>query len=182
VEQSFELILYLVRRDVLNYETCGVWDGTSGGKIHLPGLPDLGFDTPARFGGLGRYACADQLFLSSLAACLITTFLYFKRKLRFTPTHVEATVRAKIALVGGGGYRFSRIKAVLLVRSEKCDLMVARRCADLAVAYCHLTQTVGEIVPLSVKPQVTVRRLPSARGLPKKKTRHRSRLKGFASS
>jgi organic hydroperoxide reductase OsmC/OhrA len=161
------MILYLVRRDVLNYETCGVWDGTSGGKIHFPGLPDLGFDTPTRFGGLGRYACADQLFLSSLAACLITTFLYFKRKLRFTPIRLEATAKAKIALVGAQGYRFSSIKVVLQVRSQRSDLMVARRCADLAVAYCHLTQTIGEIVPVSVKSQVAVGRLPSARGLPK---------------
>ena len=161
------MMLYLVSRDVLNYEACGVWDGKSGGKIHLTGLPDLGFDTPAGFGGLGRYACADQLFLSSLAACLIATFLYFKSKLRFTPIHVEATVKAKITLVGGRGYRFSRIKAVLLVRSKKSDIMVARRCADLAVAYCHLTQTVGEVVPMSVKSQVTVRRRPSARGLTK---------------
>ena len=161
------MIPYLVNRDILNYEACGVWDGKSGGKIHLPGLPDLGFDAPARFGGVGRYACADQLFLSSLAGCLIATFLYFKRKLRFTPIHVEATVKAKITLVGGRGYRFSHIKAVLLVRSKKSDLMVARRCADLAVAYCHLTQTVGEVVPMSVKSQVTVRRRPSARGLTK---------------
>jgi organic hydroperoxide reductase OsmC/OhrA len=161
------MILYLVRRDILSYETCGVWDGTSGGTIHFPGLPDLGFDTPTRFGGLGRYACADQLFLSSLAACLITTFLYFKRKLRFTPIHVEATAKAKIALVGARGYRFSSVKVILLVRSKTCDLMVARRCADLAVAYCHLTQTVGEIVPVSVKSQVTAGRVPSARGLPK---------------
>jgi organic hydroperoxide reductase OsmC/OhrA len=158
----------LVSRDILYYETCGVWDGKSGGKIHLSGLPDLKFDTPPRFGGLGRYPCTDQLFLSSLAACLIATFLYFNRKLRFTPIHVEATVKGKVTLVGGRGYRFSRIKAVLWVRSKKSDLMVARRCANLAVAYCHLTQTVGEVVPMSVKSQVTVFRHPSARGLTKK--------------
>lgn len=155
----------MVSRDILYYETCGVWDGNSGGKIHLSGLPDLKFDTPARFGGLGRYPCADQLFLSSLAACLIATFLYFKRKLRFTPIHVEATVKAKITLVRGHGYRISHIKAILLVRSKKDDLMVARRCADLAVAYCHLTQTVGDGVPMSVKSQVRVRTRLSAQRL-----------------
>ena len=159
------MILYLVSRDILNYEACGVWDGKSGGKIHLPGLPDLGFDAPARFGGVGRYACADQLFLSSLAGCLIATFLYFKRKLRFTPIHVEATVKAKTTLVRGRGYRISHIKAILLVRSKKDDLMVARRCADLAVAYCHLTQTVGDVVPMSVKSQVRVRTRLSAQRL-----------------
>ncbi len=151
------MIRHLVGRGVLNYEVRGVWDHKTGRKIHLPPLPDLGFDTPIEFGGLGRYACADQLFLSSLAACLIATFLYFKRKLRFTPIHVEANVKAKIALVGSGGYRFSGIKALLLVRSRNGDLTVARRCADLAVAYCHLTQTVGEVVPMSVKSRVRVR-------------------------
>jgi organic hydroperoxide reductase OsmC/OhrA len=166
MEQSFEMILHLVSRDVLNYEACGVWDGKSGGKIHLTGLPDLGFDTPARFGGLERYACADQLFLSSLAACLIATFLYFKRKMRFSPVHVEAAVKAKITFMGGRGYRFSRIKAVLLVRSKKSELMVARRCADLAVDYCHLTRTIGEVVPITVRSQVIVHRRTS-RGVTK---------------
>jgi len=145
------MIRHLVSRGILDYEARGVWDHKTGGKIHLPDLQDLKFDTPTEFGGLGRYACADQLFLSSLAACLIATFLYFRRKLRFTPIRVEANVKAKIALVGGCGYQFSGVKTVLLVLSKKDDLAVARRCADLAVAYCHLTQTVGEVVPTSVK-------------------------------
>ncbi len=141
---------------ILHYEARGAWDHKTGGKIQLPGLRDLRFDTPTKFGGLGRYACADQLFLSSLAACLIATFLYFRRKLRFTPISVEANVKAKIALVGGRGYRFSGVKVVLLVLSKKDDLVLARRCADLAVAYCHLTRTVREVVPMSVKCQVRV--------------------------
>lgn len=148
------MIRHLVDPRILNYEARGVWDRKTGGKVHLPRLPELRFDTPVKFGGLGRYACADQLFLSSLAACLIATFLYFKRKLRFTPVRVEVNVKAKIALVGGRGYRFSGVKAVLFVLSKKDDLSVARRCAALAVAYCHLTQTVGEVVPMSVKSQV----------------------------
>jgi organic hydroperoxide reductase OsmC/OhrA len=140
----------LVGKNSLKYEARGVWDQKTGGEIRLPNLPDLKFDTPTMFGGLGRYACADQLFLSSLAACLIATFLYFKAKLRFTPIHLEVSVKAKIALAGGRGYRFSDIKAVLLISTKKDDLPVARRCAALAVAYCHLTQIVGEVAPLSV--------------------------------
>jgi len=154
------MIRRLASRDVIDYVARGVWDKKTGGKIHLPGLPDVRFDTPAKFGGLGRYACADQLFLSSLAACLIATFLYFKRKLRFTPLRVEANVKAKIALVGGSFYRFSGVKVVLLVSSRKDDIVVARRCADLAVAYCHLTQTVREAVPIVVKSQVRARQNP----------------------
>jgi len=115
------------------------------------------FDTPARFGGLERHACADQLFLSALAGCLIATFLYFKGKLRFTPIDVEADVKAKLALAGSHGYRFSGIKAVLFVRTTKADLTVARRCADLAVTYCHLTRTVGDVVPMTVRSQVRAR-------------------------
>jgi len=152
-----ERICHLAGRRTLKYETRGVWDQKTGGRLHLRDLPDLRFDTPVEFGGLGKYACADQLFLSSLAACLIATFLYFKRKLRFTPIHVQANVKADLALVGSSGYRFSGIKAVLLVRSKKGDLMIARRCADLAVAHCHLTQTVGGVVPTSVKSHVTAR-------------------------
>lgn len=159
---------HLVSRGILHYEARGVWDRKSGGKIYVPGLREVRFDTPPKFGGLGRYACADQLFLSSLAACLITTFLYFKRKLRFTPISVEANVKARIALVGGRGYRFSGIKADLLVFSKKDDLVVARRCADLAIAYCHLTQTVGEVVPMRVKSQVRVRSHHQTRRLTKR--------------
>jgi hypothetical protein len=66
-------------------------------------------------------------------------------------------VKAKIALVGSRGYRFSGVKAVLLVLSKKDDLVVARRCANLAVAYCHLTQTIREAVPIGIKCQVRAR-------------------------
>jgi hypothetical protein len=59
--------------------------------------------------------------------------------LRFTPIHVAANVKAKIALVGSGGYGSSGIEALFLVRSKKDDLTIARRCAHLALAYCHLT-------------------------------------------
>jgi len=147
----------LVGREIVHYRARGVWDRKTGGKILLPGLDDLKFDIPAEFGGLGRYTCADQLFLSSLAACLIATFLYFKSKLQFAPIHVEAGVKARIVLTRSHGYRFSDIKATLLVCSKRRDLRAARRCANLAVAYCHLTQTVGEAVPMSVKSQVRVR-------------------------
>ncbi len=147
----------MVRRDILQYKTSGVWDHKTGGRIHLPGLRDLEFDTPTRFGGLGRSACADQLFLSSLAACLIATFLHFRKKLRITPHRVQADVKATIRLVRDRGYRFSGIKCTLLVWSKRDELMVARRCADLAVAYCHLTKTVGEVVPMTLASRVTAR-------------------------
>lgn len=147
----------MVRLKVLNYEARGVWDRKTGGRIRFPGLPDVRFDTPASFGGLGAYACADQLFLSSLAACLMATFLYFGRRMRFRPVHVEANVRARIALAGRNAYRFSGIKIVLEVVSVKDDRVIAQRCADLAMAYCHLTKTVGEVVPMSVKARVRVR-------------------------
>jgi len=147
----------LAGRSVLKYEARGIWDQKTGGKIRLPNFPDLKFDTPTMFGGLGRYACADQLFISSLAACLIATFLYFKGKLQFTPIHLEADVKATIALAGGRGYRFSSVKAVLLVSARKDELPVARRCAALAVTYCHLTQMVGEAAPLSVTFRVRAR-------------------------
>jgi len=153
-QQSGQMMWHMTRRDVLHYEVRGLWDGRSGGKIRLPGLFDLRFDTPKAFGGLGRYACADQLFLSSLAACLIGTFLYFKGKMRFGPVHVEASVKARLVLAKDRGYRFSNIKAVLLVLSRKEDMIIAKRCGDLAVSYCHLTQTAGAILPLTVKSRV----------------------------
>jgi organic hydroperoxide reductase OsmC/OhrA len=153
----------LVRWGILHYEARGVWDRKSGGRIHLPGLPDLRFDTPVRFGGRGRYACADQFFLSSLAACLIGTFLYFKNKLRFNPVRLEVRASARLALVRDRGYRVSHVKADFRVESKKDDLMVARRCADLAIAYCHLTQTIGDAVPITVMPRVRVHKPLSAR-------------------
>lgn len=147
----------MASRKILRYGARAIWDRKTGGRIRLPGLPDLRFDTPARFGGLGRYACADQLFLSSLAACLTATFLHFQKKLRFTPVGVEANVKARFELVEGHGYRFSGIKAFLLVWSKKADLAVAQRCADLAVEYCHLTQTVANVVPVTVRSHVRAR-------------------------
>lgn len=157
MEQPPEVLQHLVRPKILNYEARGVWDRKTGGRIRFPGLPDVRFDTPVSFGGLGAHACADQLFLSSLAACLMATFLYYGRRMRFRPVHVEANVRARISLAGRDAYRFSGIKIALEVVSMKDDRVIARRCADLAMAYCHLTKTVAEVVPMSVKARVRVR-------------------------
>jgi len=82
------------------------WDGESGGEIDFKGSA-LRLDTPVEFGGKGRYPCPDQLLFSAVGGCLLTTFLYFQRKLSFRLDGLQITVGGDIDLDGPEGYRIN---------------------------------------------------------------------------
>ncbi|MEM1531521.1 MAG: OsmC family protein [Nitrososphaerota archaeon] len=102
---------------------------------------------PKDFGGLGRYPCPDEVFLSALGGCMITTFIYFQRRLGAKIDGMEVSVDGEVKL-DSGGYRITNIKIKLKVLAESPELEKVTRCAKLAIEYCHLTR--------SIKPAIAV--------------------------
>lgn len=84
----------------LEYQTHLSWDGKSGGEAKFTGHPPLSLDTPTEFGGGGRYPCPDELFFSAIGGCLLTTFLYFKRRAKLEIDDLHISVKGKVDLVG----------------------------------------------------------------------------------
>ncbi|MEM3527682.1 MAG: OsmC family protein [Candidatus Bathyarchaeia archaeon] len=125
------------------------WDGKTGGTVYIDGRPRLRLDMPVDFGGGGKYPCPDEIFLSSIAGCLLTTFLYFKAKLHVQVEKFEVSVEGILG-VRADGYEVERVDAHLFIESRDVDEANLRRCVELTRKYCHITRTLEKAFPIRI--------------------------------
>jgi len=138
----------------LRYGAVVRWDKESGGEVSCKEAVGFKVDMPTEFSGRGRYPCPDQVFLASIGGCLLTTFLYFKRRLDLEAEDVRVSVDGEVALVGAEGYRIEWVEAILHVKAKSGEGDLARRCAELARDYCHITRTIEKALPVRVYVEV----------------------------
>jgi uncharacterized OsmC-like protein len=139
----------------LRFQANLVWDGESGGEVSVGKFQGLKLDMPVEFGGNGRYPCPDELFLSAVAGCLLTTFLYFKKKMNVHVTGFRISISA--TLHGGReGYRLAGMEATIFAEAKKSNEPGLRRCIELARRYCHLTRTLEKAVPIKILDRIMV--------------------------
>jgi len=138
----------------LKYQIKLLWNGKSGGEVDFKGAT-LRLDTPVEFGGEGRYPCPDEFFFSAVGGCLLTTFLYFQRKLSLRLEDIQVTISGNVDLVGPEGYRITRIKAVLHIQTTEEEGAKAKECATLARDFCHITRTLEKVIPTEISAEVT---------------------------
>lgn len=141
-------------KDELEYRVEVTWDKETGGEADIEHFPALRLDIPVEFGGGGRYPCPDELFLSAVAGCLLTTFLYFKKvmKLHLEDFHVSA--KQTIEKPKQDGYRITGIDALISVKVKTQERRKAERCVELAKQYCHITRTLETAIPLRISTQI----------------------------
>ncbi len=132
----------------LIYEASISWDKKTGGTINTGKGFKVKFDIPKEFGGKETAACPDELFLSSIAACVLTTFLFYKEVLRLKLRDVKLHVRGRLMLVKNK-YRFREINIAVEILVKKDERNRAQRCFDLARETCNLTSLIHEIVPVN---------------------------------
>ncbi|RLI10785.1 hypothetical protein DRO42_00040 [Candidatus Bathyarchaeota archaeon] len=142
-------------KEHLSYQVNVDWDGASGGLVECENCGDLKLDMPCEFSGLERSPCPDQLFLAAIGGCLLTTFLHFKNRLNLDVEDVRITVSAEIDLKPSEGYRIGSVTAVMRIRADAEDAELARRCAELARDYCHITRSIEPSLPVDVAIEVT---------------------------
>ncbi|MEM3004864.1 MAG: OsmC family protein [Candidatus Bathyarchaeia archaeon] len=131
------------------YEERLIWDGESGGRVEVGKSMELRLDMPVEFGGRGRYPCPDELFLAGSAGCLLTTFLYFRKKLNLQMKHFEVLTSGKLSS-GPDGYRIARIEYRMNIKTNSSERTKARRCVELTKRYCHLTRILEKIIPIKI--------------------------------
>ncbi|MEM3065997.1 MAG: hypothetical protein QXI81_01505, partial [Nitrososphaerota archaeon] len=76
------------------------WDHSTGAEAFTKG-GSIRLDMPKDFGGLGRYPCPDEVFLSALGGCMITTFVYFQRRLGAKIDGIEVNIDGEVMLDSG---------------------------------------------------------------------------------
>ena len=140
----------------LEYNATVKWDGETGGTVSCENCEELTVDIPKEHGGLGRSACPDQLFLAALGGCLLNTFIHFATRFKADFRDVQVHVNAKLELTPEG-YRFTEASSVITVYADEEDTMMAERCADLAVEYCHITRSIEEAINLKVSHRIVAK-------------------------
>jgi len=129
------------------------WDGSTGGEVKFAKHPSLRFDIPESFGGRGAGYCPEELFLASIAACLVNTFAYLRPKLRLKAKSLRVEALDYV-MFKDGGYRVSEVRLKVKIEVEKGQAELARRCLGLAEEYCHITRSIKPCIPVYVEVEV----------------------------
>jgi organic hydroperoxide reductase OsmC/OhrA len=131
----------------LEYKITSDWNHETGGIVKA-GDYRVNFDTPPEYDGEGKAPCPDHLFLASLAGCIMNTFLSFKNRLNVETEDVKIEAGMDVVLHNRDGYRVEEIRLIIKIFTSEEQIRLNRKCAEMALSYCHLTKSISEAIPL----------------------------------
>ncbi len=134
----------------LVFEVNSTWDGETGGKITAKHGYELSFDMPTEWGGQSRSLCPDEIFLSSVAGCITTTFVYFCKKMKFTPLEFSLKVTGDVDFQPKiGAYRLTNINISGNLVTEEGKERIGEKCFEFATEFCHVTKSIDTCIPIN---------------------------------
>lgn len=132
----------------LKYSAEAEWNHNSGGTAKVDGFK-INFDTPQEHGGDEAAPCPDQLFMASLAGCIINTFNYYRGMLKADTLDLKVSVSSDIELTDTDGYRVTEISIKIQVWSTPDNHDINKKCAQRATEFCHLTKSIEKAIPIT---------------------------------
>lgn len=123
------------------------WSGDKIGVVGSPLLKSFSVSTSPEFGGPESEWSPEQLFLSAITSCFLSTYLVFVNKMKIENTGFECTATGQVEIVDGK-YKFTYIhiypKAFV---GNDIDVERARVAMEKAKKYCLISNSVNaEIV------------------------------------
>lgn len=143
----------MVLKNHLNYHATARWNHNTGGTAQLEGFTQ-NFDTPKEYGGEEEAPCPDQLFMASIAGCIINTFNYYRKMLNVDTKDLAVDVSSDIELIKIDGYRIREIRIKIHVWCSEGEQEMNLKCAERAKDYCHLTKSIEPAIPVNTTIQV----------------------------
>ena len=141
---------------VFTYRNRVEWKEGKLGKLVSEGKPEITFTIPKEFGGVEGFLSPEDLFLASINACVLTSFLYFSETFKLKILGYTSTAEGTIRKVGEP-FVFTevKIKPVIKVESEK-DREKAVKVMETAKKHCIVSRSVEEKVHVTIEPTITV--------------------------
>ncbi len=139
--------------EVYKYSVFVEWDGLTGGEART-NQHHLSFDMPKEFKGLGRSFCPDELLLSAVGGCLLTTFLHFKERFKLPLRKFRVDVRGEVKLMDEG-YRITSVEAKIEASAPEEEVERVKRFIELAKEYCHITRSLERCIAITVDVMVS---------------------------
>ena len=128
----------------LSFRADLAWNGRTGADVRLGDSSSLSIDMLPEFGGKGEGLCPDELFFASVGGCLLETFLFIQRKLRFNLVGLRVVVIGRVGHVYARGYELTSVKATIHVKTSSGSEAKAEECIRLTRSFCHLTRLIEE--------------------------------------
>lgn len=114
------------------------------------GIPTVMGDEPAPLGaGLGPSPV--QLLAAAVGNCLSDSLLFALRKFKQAPEPLHCDVRAEVGRNAEGRMRVLGIHATLTLGVPAAGLEHLDRVLDQFEAYCTVTQSVGQGIPIGIE-------------------------------
>ena len=131
------------------YEAEVEWTGERRGQLRSPNLPALEVAAPPEFQGHEGTWTPEHLYVASINACFMTTFLAIAENSKLEIVSFSAAARGKLEKVEGLGYQMTEIilKPRLVIRDSR-DLERAGRILVKAEKSCLISNSIKTVVKL----------------------------------
>ena len=121
------------------------------GDIALEGRPSLPISPPKVFGGQVDCYAPQELFVSSIAACTMSTFLGILRKMKQSIDSLDIEGLGVIEPNPEGGWHFTEIVVKLNIRASGEDAITKiSRAVQLTNKYCMVARAVSSPIRLEL--------------------------------
>jgi len=114
-----------------------------------PGIPNVMGDEPVPLGA-GQGPSPVQLLAAAVGNCLSDSLLFALRKFKQAPEPIRCDVHAEVGRNAEGRMRVLEINAVLTLGVPSASLAHLERVLDQFEAYCTVTQSVGQGIPVHI--------------------------------
>lgn len=113
-------------------------------------VPSLLADEPAPLGS-GQGPSPVQLLAAAVGNCLSDSLLFALRKFKQAPEPIQCDVHAEVGRNAQGRLRVLQMRAVLTLGVPAATLEHLERVLDTFEAYCTVTQSVGQGIPVAIE-------------------------------
>jgi organic hydroperoxide reductase OsmC/OhrA len=131
------------------YETTVAWTSERKGELHSPGLASLDIAAPPEFKGHAGLWTPEHLYVASVNACFMTTFLAIAEMSKFEFARFTCTATGKLEKAAEHGYHITEVtlKPQLVIAHSR-DLERAGRLLEKTEANCLISNSIKTTVRL----------------------------------
>lgn len=133
---------------VFRYQTDVRWVADLRARICAAGKPDWEVSSPPEFQGPAGFWTPEELFVSAVNVCILTTFLTYAQRRELAVQGYESAADGVLEYIDGK-YRFTEVTVRPHVRLKSAeDLERARQILDSAHKNCLVSNSISAAVKL----------------------------------
>jgi organic hydroperoxide reductase OsmC/OhrA len=117
--------------------------GEHSGDILFDGKPTLPTASPPVFGGEADRYSPQELFVSAVTACFLTTFTIYAKRMKVTVKSLSIEGRGVVQRDAVSGWRFTEVFVTMQIGvPDAASKSTAQRAAELTEKFCMVSRSV----------------------------------------